>query len=442
MYRNIVNSLQSWQHKKDRKPLILTGVRQCGKSYVLEKFGKSSFQRHHLINFEEQRSLHKVFAGDLTAATLISELEFALGTNINLEQDLLIFDEIQACPNALTSLKYFSEQIPNLALAAAGSLLGLHLSHGSFPVGKVDFLDLYPLSFGEFLLALDEKQLSDYCQSLDWHTDMPLSAHERLWQRFKQYLVTGGLPEVVKTFITQQESLHTATESVRQKQHELVRAYYADIAKHAGKENAMHIERIFESIPKQLSRTQDSSAPRFQFRGVVPGIDHYQRLSGAIDWLNKAGLLVQTPIINHAIAPLAAHSKANLFKLYCFDCGVLGTMSDIPPVDILQYNFNSYKGYMAENFVAQSLKLSGINAYCWQDKRAEVEFVCQLHNKITPIEVKAGHITKAKSLDKFTEQYNPDFSIILSANAYTASSVRPKHIPLYLAEWLQSSNIS
>lgn len=436
MKRHFLSQLEQWKAEKSRKPLIIMGVRQCGKTYLLNTFGRNSFKRSHYLNFEENPGLGRIFEADLSPERIVTELEFTLETPIDRQNDLLIFDEIQACPKAITSLKYFSEQMPELALACAGSLLGLSLTPGSFPVGKVSLLHLHPMSFAEFLLALDEEQLLKACELAKTNHTLPITAHEKLWERFKWYLITGGLPEVVQCFVDNRHSLFNAFEQVRNKQDTLIKSYHADIAKHAGAQNALHIQRVFESIPRQLARTHNSQAPRFQFKDVIPGIQHAERLHGAIDWLKKAGLLLQTPIIRHVEMPLNAQAKENLFKLYSFDVGILNAMNDIPAKSILDYDFGSYKGYIAENFVAQMLNKNSHKLFCWQQDRAEIEFITLLSDSITPIEVKAGHVTKAKSLEKFLTLYSPPNSIILSGNPLNIEPQNTQKLPLYLSEWL------
>lgn len=440
MKRHILQKLQDWKHSKNRKPLILKGVRQCGKTYSLKEFGKSNFRRAFIINFEKQESAHQIFEGDLSTTQILSDLEFYFNNTIDTEQDLLILDEIQNCPRAITSLKYFCEDLPSLAVCAAGSLLGLELTPESFPVGKVDFLSLYPMSFTEFLEALGDSRSVKLLSQININqlekTISP-TAHQHLWERFKWYCITGGLPEVVKLFIEQSSSLFTAFKLAREKQDSLIKGYYADIAKHSGKQNAMHIERVFRAVPTQLAKTQNSQAPRFQFSNIIPGVDRYQRLVGAIDWLSKAGLIIQTPIIDHVELPLKASSKESLFKLYCFDTGILGAMNQLAPKAILNFDFGTYKGYFAENFVAQHLLLAQAQQdfFCWQKDRHEIEFIKTFENKIIPIEVKAGHITRAKSLDKYNELYQPELSIVLSSRMpENDRTLNRAFLPLYAAQ--------
>lgn len=260
MKRQLYKKLQEWTARGHKKPLILRGVRQCGKTYLLKQYGKEAFVNTHYFNFEKEPELSKIFESALDPQHLINQLSFHQNRPINSETDFVIFDEIQQTPRAITSLKYFQEEMPQLSLCAAGSLLGVTLNHESYPVGKVQTEYLYPLNFVEFLRAIDENLSADLIESCKWDTNIPTVAHDRIWERLKWYFVVGGLPEVVQVFIDNKENLFVAFDKVRQKQTQLLSDYYADIAKHSGKVNAMHIDRIWRSIPSQLAKTADGSS--------------------------------------------------------------------------------------------------------------------------------------------------------------------------------------
>ena len=435
MKRHLESKLDHWKKQPSRKPLVLKGLRQCGKTFLLTTWGKKNFPNCHYINFEESPLAARIFEGDLSPKNVLRQLSFFLDSSINEESDLVIFDEIQACPRALTSLKYFNEQMPGLALASAGSLLGLSLNDGSFPVGKVEILSFFPMSFLEFLLALGDLKSVDAIRECTQQTDIPEVVHQHLWERLKWYFVTGGLPEVVATFREHQDDLNSAFKKVREKQKQLLFAYYADFAKHSGKENALHIDRVWRAVPQQLALSQNASASRFQFTGVVPGIDRYQRLAGAIEWLNSTGLILKTSITSHAEIPLLAFCKEAIFKLYCCDVGLLGAMIDLPPKAIMHYDYGSYKGYFAENFVAQELTCRSDEALvCWQQARAEIEFLRTVDTAIIPLEVKSGTVLRAKSVEKFAQLYQPPYSVILSGKTIHVDDEKKRHnYPLYLA---------
>lgn len=439
MERKQLNDLLAWKNKPGRKPLMLRGARQVGKTYLLEKFGQEAFARTHRINFEKQPEACGLFDADLDPKRIVKALSLFLATDIDIHQDLLIFDEIQVCPKAITSLKYFCEDMPQMALCAAGSLLGIHLTPTSYPVGKVDLMSLYPMTFEEFLLALGDKRYLDAVEEVLKERNMssPLTdfIHNHLWNRLKLYFVVGGLPEVVQTYCSYQDNPVEAFKQVRKKQDELITIYYADMAKHSGKINAMHIQRVWNSVPTQLARNLDGSASKFIFKGVVPQADRYQQLAGPIDWLEAAGLVIKVSIVESAQIPLKAYTKENFFKLLLFDVGILAAMSDLSAQSILTYEYGSYKGYFAENFVAQCLlQATGKQLYCWHEGSAEVEFLQDIGGQVIPIEVKSGWVTHSKSLLSFSQKYNPPYSVILSGKNLHVDSKRKKHFyPLYLA---------
>lgn len=377
-----------------------------------------------------------LFESDLNPKTIINDLRFILKTDINIPEDLVIFDEIQACPKALTSLKYFCEDMPELALSCAGSLLGLHLNESSHPVGKVDMLHLYSMTFFEFLEGIDDHYAVEFLSDLNINTTISEAIHRQLWERLKQYFITGGLPEIVSVFREHQDNLYNTAKIIRKKQSDLTDAYYADIAKHSGKVNAMHIDRTLRSVPNQLSANQDSTTSRFKFKGIIPNINRYYQLVNVIDWLEAAELIIKVPIIETVELPMSAYAKNNIFKLLMFDIEMLGTLSQISPKTLLDFEFGTYKRYFAENFVAQQfVKNNKKKLICWQDNRSEVKFLIDNDGEIVPVEVKSGSMTRAASLKKYIDKYQPKKSIILSGNnLYVNPNQKIFHIPLYLAE--------
>jgi predicted AAA+ superfamily ATPase len=444
MKRLILDDLLKWKARPDRKPLIIKGVRQVGKTFILKEFGKTAFPNYHYVNFEQNQKAILLFKENLDPKHLLNELSFLLNTSIDEKNDLLIFDEIQACPRALTSLKYFVEQLPELALCCAGSLLGLHLNDSSFPVGKIDLLHMYPMTFAEFLLANDEKNLLHYLENFTVESVYSKAAHNHLWEQLKMYFITGGLPEVVYTYLNGKENVFNALNLVRQKQNELIFGYYADIVKHSGKVNAMHIDRVWRSVPAQLMQSQDGSAKRFHFKDIVPGIDRYQRLVNVFDWLLAAELIIKVSIIEHVEIPLLSFTEDARFKLYMFDIGILGAMAELTPQTILEYHYGTYKGYFAENFIAQEFIANGVkHLYSWQNNRTEVEFLRVLNDKIIPIEVKSGWITRSQSLNKFAEKYQSPYRAVFSANPpHIDIKNKYHHYPLYMAHWFPAKNVS
>lgn len=436
MRRNILQNLKFWQGEKSRQPLILRGARQIGKSYILHEFGKTCFSQYHYLNFENNKKAYSIFEEDLKPVEIIQKLEFHFQKDIDIENDLLVFDEIQDCPRALTSLKYFCEDMPELAVCAAGSLLGMHLSQVSFPVGKVQFLNMYPMSFMEFLDGIGDARSYDFLKNVKAdEAKIPSVIHQHLWEQLKKYFIVGGLPAVVNVYREQQDKLFSALQDVRKKQDSLLDTYYADIAKHSGKENSMHIERVLKNVPAQLAKEESSS--RFKFKDVVPGVDRYAGLVGCIDWLQKAGLIIRVPIANSAKLPLSAYLKESIFKLFIFDVGILGALSNLSPEAILDYDYGTYKGYFAENFVAQEFAFAQARAdriYAWKEGRSELEFLREIGSKVYPIEVKAGSNTRARSLQIFAERYKPEYRTIMSAKNLNIDDTNKVHnYPLYLA---------
>lgn len=434
MKRYFIEKLEEWKKKPDRKPLVVRGARQVGKTYILKEFGKNFFSDFHYINFEKDKTVHEVFKNNLDPAHILKELSFYFKKSIH-DSDLLIFDEIQECPRALTSLKYFVEESPQTCIASAGSLLGLQFQKESFPVGKVDFLELGPMNFAEFLEASGENEALLFIQNIS-HENFSEMVHQKLWSLLKDYFVVGGLPEVVKTFVREEKKDWEVFQKVREKQKALITAYVADMAKHAGKQNAMHLERLWLHVPEQLAKNQDGAAYKFRFRDVIPGIQGYERLSGTIDWLESAELIVRVKIANQAKLPLMAYSRENTFKLYFFDVGLLGAASNLAPETLLKADFGSYKGYFAENFVAQELKALGLAPlHSWKENTAELEFLLEARDLLCAIEVKSGSVTHAKSMGIFLKKYPEAKGVILSAR-YPFQIKNQGHLqkwPLYAA---------
>lgn len=441
MERFLLSTLDSWKNSVERKPLVLLGARQVGKTFLLNQFAKS-FKNYHYFDFEKQKNLHSFFENNLEPLEILNRMELLLNVEINLQTDLIIFDEIQACSRALTSLKYFCQELPTAYIASAGSLLGLTLNDNSFPVGKVELVNLYPLSFDEFLIAIGEERLYRFINTLTIDSKIENALHEKLWALYKEYLVVGGLPEVVVNYAKQRNKLGylRSFDESRALQGNLYKMYLADMAKHAGKINAMHLQRVWDQAAIQLSQDTNGAADKFKFGGVVPGVQSYARLAGAIDWITMAGLVIKVPIVNQGIAPLRAYTKDNVFKLFIVDIGLLGAMIDLKPAAIMNYDFKTYKGFFVENYVAQEFYAAGIKPiYCWRENTAEIQFIFNYKTSVIPVEVKSGWKVKSKSLTSFSQKYSPDIQIILSANNLELNLIKKTwHVPLYLASKILS----
>lgn len=431
MKRDILEKLLAWKNSADRKPLILSGARQVGKTYSLIEFGRSDFKRFHYLNFQEDKSLAAIFEGSLSPETIIESIQFVLKRTINFHEDLIIFDEIQDCPRALTSLKYFCEDKPEIALCCAGSLLGVVCSDGSFPVGKVNFLKMFPVSFEEFLSGIGDVQSYEKLRMVPPDQSIPEVVHAHLVKRLKEYMIVGGLPEVVRLYARHQENKYEAFEKVRQRQKELIASYMGDFLKYSGKVRANDIAAIFESIPSQLARENK----KFKASDAVPS-GRFAKLQSGIDWLVGAGLVIKVKVTNSAELPLSAFTKPNRFKLYLFDIGILGALGQLSANVIYSSVelFSTFKGAFCENYVAQEFVSSGIDSiYAWANNTAEIEFLREKEGLVYPIEVKAGLSGKLKSLNVFAQKYKSPYRIRLSARNLEVNEGAEMHsYPLYL----------
>ncbi len=435
MKRDLYKSLLDWKSSPTRKPLLLQGARQVGKTYLLEDFGKNEFLKFHIFNFEQDKGLSHVFETDLNPNQILTDLSIHKGERISSKSDLVIFDEIQACPRALTSLKYFYESMPELPLCCAGSLLGVALSSESFPVGKVEFKNLFPMKFSEFLKALNEDLLIEALESSREASTISETTHQKLWGCLKEYYVTGGMPQVVSEYISMRDNRIEAMDNARKIQKGLIEGYYRDFAKHSGKTNSMHIVSVFEDVPMQLSKNVEGSVSRYQFKGVIPGKKGYAGLNGPINWLEKAGLIFKVKICNKAELPIESFCKNNLFKLYFFDIGLEGCMLELPVEAIIAQDYGITKGYFAENFTAQEFVSSGVSKlYAWKERNSEIEFLRVLDGEIVPVEVKSGQRTQAKSLQQYQKKYAPQSAIIISGKTLNRDHTKVvKNYPLYMA---------
>jgi uncharacterized protein len=436
MKRIIEASLLQWKDKETRKPLLLQGARQVGKTYVLQDFAKKQFSKSHYFDLEELKvELGPIFDDyPLDPKQLLDKLSFVSGKTINIKEDILILDEIQAIPRAITALKYFSQYMDGLAIAAAGSNLGVIHSDEPFPVGKIEILHMYPMNFDEFLAGTGEEMALSFLNDFNGGKTDDIY-HRRLFDLLKGYFVTGGMPEVIGQYKANKDQPLEAFRAVRQLQRQLILHYESDFSKYAGSTNSRHIERVFRAIPLQLANTQDKKSKKFKFKDVISrGYRSYEDLADPIEWLTKAGLALRVNTNLHPSTPIMAGAKENTFKLLLFDIGLLGAMIGLTPESILRYDYGSYKGYFAENFVLQELHSYGLNKIVtWSGRTSEIEFVLEIDGKIIPVEVKSGFNTKAKSLQAFINKYNPIYSIKFTGNKFGFD--RQKRIfnyPLYM----------
>ncbi|MCP5054108.1 MAG: ATP-binding protein [bacterium] len=433
MKRLLYRKLLRWKTSNYRKPLLLQGARQVGKTYLLKEFGRREFKQVHYINFEKRRDVDFLFKETIDVKHIVSQISLILDKDIDIRDDLLILDEIQECPEAITGIKYFNEDMPELALCCAGSHIGVSMNRTSFPVGQVDFLNLYPMNFEEFMMVVNKRKAA-LLSEFSGETIIQEVIHRRLWEDLKVYYVTGGMPEAVKRYVDLKENPYEAFSNVRIVQEAILEGYRSDFAKHAGKENAAHINRVFDDVPVQLSKDIDGSVRRYRFKGVIPNKSKFSHLDGPIDWLLKSGLVIKVLIVNTPALPLKNFSKSNTFKLYLLDTGLLGCMQDLSFDSILNQDYGRYKGYYAENFVAQEFTAAGCRVlYSWAGRNSEIEFLRVLNNVVVPVEVKSGARTKAKSLMVYKDKYSPQLQIKITANNLHRENKQIHNYPLYLA---------
>jgi predicted AAA+ superfamily ATPase len=423
MKRDSFDFLLKWKDNKYRKPLILRGARQTGKTWLLKEFGKT-FNKMVYVNFEETPSLQGLFQIDFDISRIITTLGISANTQIDPQDTLIVLDEIQAAEKGLTSLKYFCENAPEYYVVAAGSLLGMGLhSNNSFPVGKVNFYDLRPMSFSEFLRAQNEDGLADSIVKQDW--GVVSIFHDKLNEYLRYYLFTGGMPEVVKIF-----SETRNWELVRQTQNQILHSYEGDFSKHAPIDVVLRIRMVWQSIPSQLAKENKKF-----FFGVIREGARAKDYELAIQWLLDSGLILKSHRVSKPGLPLIAYQDLSVFKLFLHDVGLLGAMAGLNARALIEGDkvFTEFKGALAEQFVMQQLRLNS-ESYIgyWTNERstAEVDFIVQDDGVIIPIEVKSGENTRAKSFKQFHEKYKPSKAVRTTLLPYKEEDWMT-NIPLY-----------
>ncbi len=426
MERTLITKLVEWKEKANRKPLILKGVRQCGKTYLLKEFGKRHYESCAYFNFEENDALKTVFEKDYDTSRIVFELGLYFGKTIEPGKTLLILDEIQECGRAITAMKYFCENAPEYHVVCAGSLLGIALQQQlSFPVGKVDFLTLYPMSFSEFLRAAGSETLADYVENFKKGDNLPEVIGEKLATFLRQYYITGGMPEVVDVWC----NTHSI-EQVEGVQQAIINSYELDFAKHAPTKDFPKLTAIWRSIPEQLAKENT----KFIFSHVKKGW-RSKDLEDALEWLIGAGLVYKVCKIEKPFIPLSSYADDTSFKLYMSDVGILRKLSKLPYEVVLDAtpNYKEFKGSMTENYVlCELLKSVDDTAYYWSSgNTAEVDFIIQSGTEIVPIEVKSERSVKARSLAEYRKKYTPKYSVKTSMKHETDGE-EVLNIPLYL----------
>lgn len=399
MKRNAIKELYEWKENNGRKPLVILGARQVGKTWLMKEFGKEAYKKCAYVNFEDNDDLRGLFEHDFDIQRIIANLQWTTGVTID-EDTLIILDEIQEAPRGITALKYFQEKAPQYHVIAAGSLLGIAMhKNDSFPVGKVDFMHLYPLSFYEFLNAIGEKKMVDLLQAKDW--TMLTMVKAKFEERLRQYYFVGGMPAAVLAFVNDGD-----LNKVRTIQKSIIEAYERDFSKHAPAIEVPRIRMVWHSIPSQLSKEN-----RKFIYGMIKEGARAKDFELAIEWLKDAGLIYKVNRCKKAQLPLAAYEDFSAFKMFLSDIGLMGAMSNIPVQSLLNGNmlFSDFKGALTEQFVLQQMKTNqSLSIYYWSadNSRGEIDFLVQQEEKVIPIEVKAEENLQAKSLRMFVER-NP-----------------------------------
>ncbi|MCF0223063.1 MAG: ATP-binding protein [Fibrobacter sp.] len=432
MKRKILQKLISWKDKKKRKPLVVTGVRQCGKTYTIREFGNTCFDSFAYFNFEGNQGLQSIFRYDFNVKRILTELELFSGQKIVVGKTLVFFDEIQACPEAITCLKYFCENMPELHVVAAGSLLGVVMRQSaiSFPVGKVERLQMFPMSFDEFLMAFSEGDtLLEGIANYDLTRPLPELYTVPLQKYLKYYYVVGGMPEAVSCFVEENNF-----EKVNEILNNILKDYSDDFSKHAPTTDVPKLGLIWDSVPKQLAKENN----KFVFSHVKAG-KRAADLEDALQWLFNAGLLHKLECVNQAEIPLANNADGSLFKVYMCDVGLLRAKTGIDPKTVLEDSpiYATFKGAFTENFVLNELLKNEIHPYFWRSgNTAELDFLFEIKNEIYPVEVKADVHTKSKSYNVFCKKYSPKKGFVLSQKNIAITNdgdVETVHWPLYLS---------
>lgn len=429
MYRKIMEKLESWRTSKWRKPLILQGARQVGKTYSLLELGRTKYDNVAYFNFETDPGLVKVFEESISPSELVPALSVRSGRDILPERTLVVFDEVQLCERALASLKYFCEEAPQYHVAAAGSLLGVAVNRSafSFPVGKVDVLTMRPMDLEEFMLALGEGAIVKKIKAcFETGEPMPQAFHERALELYRTYLVVGGMPECVAQFAQTSDYV-----LARHTQDAILAGYLNDMSKYNTANEIKKTRLAYNSVDVQLSKTNK----RFQYKLIKSG-GRAAEFENAIEWLCLSGIVSRVRRIERAWKPLENYCDTDAFKIYLSDVGLLCAKKGVVPDDILYPDgtMDDYRGGMTENYVNSQLEVAGRKTYYWESERrtAEVDFVIQIGRDVVPIEVKAGDNTKAKSLNAFKAEYQPSRSYRLSTKNF-ARNENQLSIPLYAA---------
>ncbi len=428
MYRKIMQFLENWKESAHRKPLILQGARQVGKTYCILEFGRAHYENVAYFNFETNPKLAETFAENISPDYLLPVLSHIAGQTIVREKTLIIFDEVQLCERALTALKYFCEDAPDYHIIAAGSLLGVAVNRTkfSFPVGKVDMKTLFPMDMEEFMLALGEDALVEQIKTC-FQTDAPLPSalHDAAMLLYRQYLIVGGMPECVTQFAQTKDYV-----LVRHIQDTILTSYLNDMSKYNNLNEIKKTRLVYDNITVQLSKKNT----RFQYKLIKKG-GRASEFENAIEWLILSGIVSQVFKVEQVKKPLENYRDIDAFKIYVSDLGLLAAKKDLAADDVLYMveELNDFKGGLTENYVNVQLLINGYRTFYWQSERgAEIDFVIQREGKLIPIEVKSADNTRAKSLKIYMDTFRPAYAIKLSSKNFGFEDGK-KIVPLYAA---------
>lgn len=423
MKRNALQNLLAWKSAPDRKPLVLKGARQVGKTWLMKEFGETCYEQYVYFNFDEEEALGSIFKSNKNPHRILELLSLISGEKILPEKTLIIFDEIQECPEALNALKYFKEKANEYHIIAAGSLLGTLLAKPkSYPVGMVNLLDIYPLTFDEFLEAVDFPLYQYYC-SIEKGQSIEDIFHNRLMETYELYLIIGGMPECVNSWITYKDPA-----KISRIQHELIEVYENDFSKHNGKVNSGRILMVFRSIASQLAKPNE----KFMYGAVREG-GRARDFEEAIEWLISAGMLNRVYNVSKPEHPLSAFDRLDCFKLFVFDTGLLKHMAGIDNSAILLKSNYQFKGPLTENYILQQLRGQfAVEPRYYANANSEIDFILQYGTQIIPVEVKGGADRSAPSFKRFIDKYQPETALRFSGRGYLRNGAIT-NLPLYLA---------
>lgn len=428
MYRKITTFLEQWKESEHRKPLILQGARQVGKTYSVLEFGRTHYDNVVYFNFETNPKLNETFDENISPDYLVPILSHIAGQTIVKERTLIVFDEVQLCERALTSLKYFCEDEPDYHIIVAGSLLGVAVNRArfSFPVGKVDMKTMYPMDVEEFMLALGEDDLvSRIKDCFDTDKPLPSALHDAAMNIYRQYLIVGGMPECVMQYAETKDFI-----LVRHTQDTILASYLNDMSKYNNLNEIKKTRLAYDNITVQLSKKNT----RFQYKLIKKG-GRASEFENAIEWLCLSGIVSQVYRVEQIKKPLENYKDIDAFKIYVSDMGLLCAKKDVAANDILYMvdELNDFKGGMTENYVNVQLSINGYNTYYWQSERgAEIDFIIQREGRLIPIEVKSADNTRAKSLKVYMDTFKPEYAIKLSSKNFGYEDNK-KIVPLYAA---------